>query len=144
MQRHLPIIPSRHTITPTNSLLVLLLFFLDFWLLLFGICTRHLLLGFRLALGTHHLGGAIDHLSVLDEALDEPMTFAGAMRARVNAGSTEIVIALVADAAVIVFIRHRLVALVAVYGPGGGRRRLFHAEGQFALAGDIRKFGEEV
>lgn len=120
--------------------------------LLSGKSTGHLLrlrlslnLGLFFSLGSHPLGGAIGNLAILDETLDEPMTLARAVMARGNAVLAEIVIALVANAAVEMLVGHGLVANVAVNGPGEEiGRRVLHAESELALARLVGKLGKEV
>ena len=72
------------------------------------------------------LGCAIDHLAVLDEALDKPVAFAIAQLATVDASFTKIVVALVTNATMEVSIRKALVTEVAEYLPEGGWGEVLH------------------
>lgn len=74
-------------------------------------------------LGWEALSGAADHLAVLDEALDEPMTLTRAELAGVDTTLAKIVVTTVTDAAVVMLVVHNGVALVAVHGPGRTRYR---------------------
>ena len=65
------------------------------------------------AFGSNRLGRTGHNASALDEALDEPVTFAGANLASLNASFAEIVISTVADAAMKVSICHGFVTVVA-------------------------------
>ena len=63
------------------------------------------------------LRGAAYNLTILDKALDQPVVVAWAVNATVDARLAEIVVALIADVAVVVGISHGLIALVAEDGP---------------------------
>jgi hypothetical protein len=78
--------------------------------------TRYLVLDV-LNLAPNTLGCAGDDLAVLDGTLDQPVTFARAKLTAGDAGLTEIVVATVTDAAVVVRIVHGVVAVVAVDRP---------------------------
>ena len=94
-----------------------------------------------LSLASDTLGCAGDDLAVLDRALDQPVTFARAQLTAGDAGLTEIVVATVTDAAVVVRIVHGVVAVVAVDGPlslsgdCGSGSRLTAAECEFTRGG---------
>ena len=87
------------------------------------------------------LGGAGDDLAVLDRALDQPVTLARAQLTTGDAVLAEVVVAAVADAAVVVRIVHGGVAVIAVDGPlplsgsCGSDSRLTAAEGELAGSG---------
>ena len=61
--------------------------------------------GFRLAWG-NGLRRAVDHLTILDEALDEPVTRAAAQGTSVDTALAKVEVAVVADAAVIMFVAY--------------------------------------
>jgi len=82
-----------------------------------GASDRDLLLDALLGLAANALSGAGDNLAVFNAALDQPVTFTRAESAAGNAGLAEIVIAAIADAAMIVRIVHGVVAAVAVNRP---------------------------
>lgn len=101
------------------------------------------------------LGGTIDDLSVADKALDEPMTFARAVSTVLDTCSTQVVVSIVADVAVVVFVRHRSIASIAEHGPRtGGRARSFgiswswlcllDAKGKLAVAGNVCQLRKET
>lgn len=88
-----------------------------------------LLLGLLgLGLGRDTLGCAVDHATVLDEALDHPVSATGAVDAVVYASRAEVVIAAVAYTAVEVLVLHGLVAVVAVHDPRGAHVARLGAE----------------
>jgi hypothetical protein len=70
-----------------------------------------------LSLAPDALGGAGDDLAVLNSTLDQPVTLARAKRTTGDASLAEVVVAAIADAAVIVRIVHGGVAAVAVDRP---------------------------
>jgi hypothetical protein len=96
---------------------LLLLCDVDNGLLLLSKGAGHLLSG--LGLGANTLGGAVDDASVLDEALDHPVARAGAVDAGVDARLAQVVVAVVADAAMVVLVFQGHVAVVAIHNPGG-------------------------
>ena len=96
-------------------------------MLLFHILVVHLLF---LSEGTGHLGGfvqlelggdgfgrAVDDLAILHKALDQPVAVARAVPANVYASLAQVVVAVIADIAVIVLVLHRLVTDIAIDGP---------------------------
>jgi hypothetical protein len=88
-------------------------------LLLFGVCTGHVLgLLFRLGLWNVLFGSAIHDLAALHAALDQPVVIVQAMLATMEALGTEIVVSTFTEIAVIMLIEHILVALVAIDRPG--------------------------
>lgn len=118
-------------------------------LLLFGESTRHrhLLGSFGLRLRANPLGSAGEGHTVLDEALDEPMALARAVNTRSDASLTEVVVAVIADAAVIVCVGRRLVASVAIDGPWvrhWGSWRLLHAESELTGPRKACELSEEI
>ena len=68
-------------------------------------------------LGSNPLGGAVGDLAILDETLNQPVTLTRAVVARGNAVLAEVIVALVANAAVVVLVGHGLVTDIAVDGP---------------------------
>jgi hypothetical protein len=96
---------------------LLLLSNFDNRLLLLSKGAGHLLSGF--GLGANTLGGAVDDAAVLDEALDHPVARAGAVNAGVDARLAQVVVAVVADAAVVVLVFQGHVAVVSIHNPGG-------------------------
>jgi hypothetical protein len=68
-------------------------------------------------LGASTLSTADFDIAVLDKALYHPVVGTGAVDARVNTGVAEIVVSLIADAAVVVLVFHGQVAVVAVDDP---------------------------
>jgi len=124
---------------------IFLLFSLLLSLLLIHVCTRHLLS--LHGLGANALGSAVDDFTATDKPLDEPVVLARAMHADSDARLAKVVVSIVADGAVIVGVRHRFVAGVAVYGPGARRGlggSVLHTEGELASARDVGELGEEV
>lgn len=70
----------------------------------------------RLDFRRHGLSRAVDDFSVLHDTLEKPMVLALAENSIVNAGLAEIKVTILASAAVVVNIRDRSVAVVAVNG----------------------------
>lgn len=64
------------------------------------------------------LSGAVDDLAVLDRTLDEPVTLSRAQLAIVDTLLAQVVVTIIADAAVVVLVLHGFVALIAVDSPG--------------------------
>jgi len=62
------------------------------------------------------LSGTGDYLTVLDETFDHPVTVAATECATVDASLTQIIVSIIASAAVIVLIRYWPIAIVAVNG----------------------------
>ena len=99
------------------------------------------LLNLGFYLGTDTLGRAVHDRAILDEALDHPVTSAWAMDARIHARWTEIVVSMVANAAMEVRVLHWLIAVVAEYNPGTLRLGLFGTEGEICI---LCKVAEKV
>jgi len=71
----------------------------------------------RLGFGWHPLGGAVDNIAILHEALDHPVAIAGAVYARIDTSGAKVVVSVITNAAVEVLILHGLVAIITVYHP---------------------------
>ena len=66
------------------------------------------------ALWCNGLSGAVNNLSVLDETLDQPVILASTNDATTNTALAEIKISIIADAAMIVNIWNRVIAVIAI------------------------------
>jgi hypothetical protein len=89
---------------------------------------------------------AVDNLAILNRALDQPVVLSAAGISFVDTALAKVKVAIVADAAVIMLIRHRLVAVVAVdrEDTDSVRRRnaSLVANGVLALIRNGCKFGK--
>lgn len=114
--------------------------------LLFSESTRHLLHCFGLDLRSKLVGRAADDYAVLNKALDEPVTLTWAMSTRSDTSGTEVVVTVIANAAMKVFVGSGLVASVAVHRPRVRRRSwwLLHTESKLACAREAGELSEEV
>lgn len=127
------------------------------------VCTRHLLVrfgdGLRLGLklhlqilglwlGPNSFGGAVGDLSVRDEALNEPVAFTRAVLTRSHTALAEVVVAIVADAAVKVLVDDGAIAHIAVDRPRrrGDRRAVLLVRGEHRgpRRHDVVQLGEEA
>lgn len=114
-------------------------------LLLVGESSRNVLGLCGLDLGWDALRGAVDNVAVLNKTLDHPMAVSRAVNAGVHTSRAEIVVSVVTDAAVEVLVIHWVVAIVAVYDPGGACNR-FGTEckrGVRSLGGLVKEGCEE-
>lgn len=68
----------------------------------------------------NRLSGAVGDHAVVDETLDQPMTFATAMISSIDTGLAQIVVTTITDVAVIVLVRDRLAAVIAVNAERSG------------------------
>jgi hypothetical protein len=115
-----------------------------------GAGDRDLLLDALVSLAADALSGAGDDLAVFDATLDQPVTLTRAESAGGDAGLAKIVIAAIADAAMIVRIVHGSVAAVAVNRPLTLSRshrsdsRLTATEGKLARSLRTGERAEEV
>lgn len=112
------------------------------WLLL-GESTRNLLVVIGLDLGWDALGCAVDHATVLHEALDHPVALSRAVNSQTDTRWAEIIIAAVADAAVEVLIFHGVVAVVAIDDPRCADAARLGAEREASVKVGRRKVLEE-
>ena len=79
--------------------------------------TRHLGWLIQLEFGEDGFGRAIDDLTILDKALDQPVAISRTVITSVYAGLAQIIVSIITDVAVVVLIRHWHVTNVAVDGP---------------------------
>lgn len=96
-----------------------------------------------LDLGWNSLGGAVDDVTVLYETLHHPVAVSGTVDARVDASRTEVVVSIVADAAVEVLVVHRVVAVVAVHNPGSTCCRWLGSERERGIVWSLGQLVEE-
>jgi hypothetical protein len=95
----------------------------NYGLLLIHESAGHSLLGLRLRwwlqlmFGTDALSGTIDNATVLHESLHHPVTRARTVNARIHACRAEIIVSVVADAAVEMLVLHSLAAVVTKDDP---------------------------
>jgi hypothetical protein len=127
------------------------IFLFHFRLLLLGKGTGHVILGLEIRLRRNALSGAVDHGAILYESLDHPVALARAMHTSIDTGRAEIVVALVTYVAMIMLVRHRVIAVVAVHNPGARirwswkrRRGVLHAESQIGSPWGVSEISEEV
>lgn len=100
--------------------------------------------GLRAGLGRETLCGAGDDVTINDGALDQPMTFTTAELAVGDTGLTEVVVAILTQAAMEVDVVHCDIALVAVDRPSRRARGLFGAQSELVLLTMSSKSTEEV
>ena len=91
---------------------------LRFGLFLLGESTRHFRFGRSGDLGSNRFRGAVDHVSVVDEALDEPVALVRAMGAGGHATIAKVVVTLIAHPTMVMSVSNRLVTGITVNGPG--------------------------
>ena len=99
---------------------------------------------FSLDLGRNALGSAVDNAAVLDKAFDHPVACTRAVNTCVNASRAKIIISTIANAAMEVLIFHRVVAVVAIYHPGGANIVRLGTEGKVSVVGRIREIVKEA
>lgn len=103
----------------TGRILALLFFhILVIYFLFLSERTRHLGRLIQLELGGDGFSCAIGDLAILHKALDQPMAVTRAVMASIYASLAQIVVTIIADVAMIVLVRHRLVTNIAKDGPG--------------------------
>lgn len=100
-----------------RTVTLFLLRILVFHLLFLSESTGHIRGLVQLELGGHPFGRAIDDMAILHKALDQPVAVARAVTASVYASLAQIIVTVIADVAVVVLVRHRSVANVAIDGP---------------------------
>ena len=86
-----------------------------FLLLLFRKSTWHALRAFSLGHLSDGLGGAVHDMRAIQEAFDEPMALIQAVFALCHTRRAQVIITILANVAVVMFVKHRLAALIAIH-----------------------------
>jgi hypothetical protein len=113
-------------------------------LLLIGISSRYILSVFSLDLGRDALGGAVNDITILYEALHHPVAGTWAVDASVDTSRAKIIVATVADTTVEVLVFHGMVAVIAVHYPRGANVVRLGSERKTGIVVSLRRVVEEA